>query len=140
MRLSYSFLSKSDIKYCLLSKWLLFNSRQYFLIFICCLKRENGRFFTVRSFILPKKYRPRPHFPLTETIVSLPPETTVNLSSQPSSSSFSFYHSLSRQFEALSPGKAGLLKLRQSYGSSVIKGIELSCPKGLLTKYQTVCP
>lgn len=53
---------------------------------------------------------------------------------------FSFYHSLSRQFEALSPGKAGLLKLRQSYGSSVIKGMELSCPKGLLTKYQTVCP
>lgn len=94
-------------------------------------KRENGRFFTVRSFVLPKKYRPRPHFPLPETI---------NLSSQPPSSSFSFYHSLSRQFEALSPGKAGLLKLRQSYGSSVIKGIELSCPKGLLTKNQTVCP
>jgi len=104
-------------------------------------KGERAGFFPPPFFLIyQKKHRPRPHFPLTETIVSLPPETTVNLSSQPSSSSFSFYHSLARQFEALSPGKAGLLKLRQSYGSSVIKGIELSCPKGLLTKYQTVCP
>ena len=42
-------------------------------------KKGERTVFAVRSFVLPKKYRPRPHFPLTETTVKLPPETTAKL-------------------------------------------------------------
>lgn len=54
-------------------------------------KKGERTVFAVRSFVLPKKYRSRPHFPLTETIVSpSQKETTINISSKPSSS-FSFF-------------------------------------------------